>query len=280
MLPATFVNEVALHCPCSRISGSVLLLTRVCRLLALTVCQVSMFDFNMRPGRSVPIIAIVTVMGCGCGGCGGGGCNDSEYCRSVWPPFTNPGRTYKFYTGKPVLPFGYGLSYSRFLYKIIPELSLSSVSLQQRGMQVLGQVAVNVTNAGDVDADEVVLGFISPPPGISRPLLQLFDFARLHVKAGQTMTGWFAAAECKSRSDFVAQWCCLLPPPASASLMTPVFGMRSFAVALLFPVCRCSHCTLNRYWPSGTFHVRIGVDGSEGTAGQPTPFALHDFEVE
>ena len=91
-----------------------------------------------------------------------------EFRRSSWPPFTNPGRTYKFYTGKPVLPFGYGLSYSRFLYEILPELSLSSVPVQQRGLQVLGHVAVNVTNAGNFDADEVVLGFISPPPGTSQ----------------------------------------------------------------------------------------------------------------
>ena len=46
------------------------------------VNQVSMFDFGMRPGPS------------------------------AWPPGSNPGRTYRFYTGTPVLPFGFGLSES------------------------------------------------------------------------------------------------------------------------------------------------------------------------
>ena len=109
--------------------------------------------------------------------------------RSVWPPFTNPGRTYKFYTGKPVLPFGYGLSYSRFQYTLIPEMSLSRVALQHQTQHVLGHISVNVTNSGDVDADEVVLGFISPPAGSGRPLKQLFEFSRVHIKAGHTITG-------------------------------------------------------------------------------------------
>ena len=109
--------------------------------------------------------------------------------RSAWPPFTNPGRTYKFYSGKPVLPFGYGLTYSRFHYTIVPELSLSRVSQQQRALNVLGHITVNVTNVGDSDSDEVVLGFVSPPAATGRPLKQLFEFTRVHIKAGQSITG-------------------------------------------------------------------------------------------
>lgn len=167
-------------------------------------------------------------------------CFNCEPRRSVWPPFTNPGRTYKFYNGKPVLPFGYGLSYTRFLYKIVPELSLSSVLAQQQGLPVLGHVAVNVTNTGDVDADEVVLGFISPPPGATRPLTQLFDFARVHVKAGQTTTGSLAAAARESRADVVSQSCCPLPPPASASSTKLAVGV--FSLALLSAVCNRGFC--------------------------------------
>jgi hypothetical protein len=48
--------------------------------------SVSLFDFGMRPGAS------------------------------PWPPGTNPGRTYRFYTGTPVLPFGFGLSYTTWTY--------------------------------------------------------------------------------------------------------------------------------------------------------------------
>ena len=52
--------------------------------------------------------------------------------------------------------------------------------------------AVNVTNIGALDADDVVLGFVVPPgagqDGV--PLQSLFGFERVHVKAGQTVTVW------------------------------------------------------------------------------------------
>ncbi len=150
------------------------------------------------------------------------------FCRSAWPPFSNPGRTYKFYTGKPVLPFGYGLSYSRFIYALIPELSLSRVTLQQRALHVVGHVTVNVTNAGDVDADEVVLGFISPPTGTGRPLKQLFEFTRVHIKAGHTATGAACALVCASVCQCTltppCQLRCRSLPPVSASSMKRALG--------------------------------------------------------
>ena len=39
---------------------------------------------------------------------------------SAWPPGTNPGRTYRFYTGTAVVPFGFGLSYTTWVYTPIP----------------------------------------------------------------------------------------------------------------------------------------------------------------
>ena len=51
---------------------------------------------------------------------------------------------------------------------------------------------VNVTNTGSVDADDVVLGFLTPPGAGTQgiPLKSLFGFERVHVKAGQTVTVW------------------------------------------------------------------------------------------
>ena len=68
---------------------------------------------------------------------------------------TAPGRSYKFYTGKPVLPFGWGLSYTTF--KISPpadqfehaEFGVSESAWSQ-------EYAVTVTNTGSVAGDEVV----------------------------------------------------------------------------------------------------------------------------
>merc|ERR1712151_178781 len=151
--------------------------------------QISIFDFNMRPGPSPFARPDCTN-------------HDASQC----PRGKNPGRTYRFYIGKPVVPFGYGLSYTTFKYTPLggsDVVSLTKIdSLLQsarHGFVTLGAVeragaaaefAVNVTNTGDVDADDVVLGFITPPDagkdGI--PLKSLFGFERVHVKAAQTVT--------------------------------------------------------------------------------------------
>merc|ERR1719181_1847316 len=49
---------------------------------------------------------------------------------------------------------------------------------------------VNVTNTGKMDADDVVLGFLTPPGAGQNgvPLKQLFGFERVHVKAGETVS--------------------------------------------------------------------------------------------
>jgi len=60
----------------------------------------------------------------------------------------------------------------------------------------LGGFAVNVTNTGHVDSDDVVLGFVTPPNAgkDGAPLKSLFGFERVHVKAGATVTVWLYPA--------------------------------------------------------------------------------------
>ena len=54
----------------------------------------------------------------------------------------------------------------------------------------IAQHKVTVTNTGSRDADHVVLGILKPP-GAGQggvPLQSLYDFARVHVRAGQSVT--------------------------------------------------------------------------------------------
>ncbi|MEI9921528.1 MAG: glycoside hydrolase family 3 C-terminal domain-containing protein [Bacteroidota bacterium] len=75
------------------------------------------------------------------------------------------GRTYRFFEGEPLYPFGYGLSYTSFSYK----------DLKVDGMKV----SVNVTNTGKSDGDEVVQVYASGT---------LAAFKRVHLKAGESTT--------------------------------------------------------------------------------------------
>ena len=65
--------------------------------------------------------------------------------------YTMEGRTYRYYNGDPLYPFGYGLSYTQFMYS---GLSVSPTSVK-KGENVL--VTVTVENKGMFDADEVIL---------------------------------------------------------------------------------------------------------------------------
>ncbi len=61
--------------------------------------------------------------------------------------------------------------------------------------EVVASLFVNVTNTGNMDSDDVVLGFLVPPQagqgGV--PLQELFGFERVHVRAGETVTVYLGA---------------------------------------------------------------------------------------
>jgi beta-glucosidase len=89
-------------------------------------------------------------------------------------------RTYRYFTGEPLYPFGYGLTYSKFEYS---NMKLSSPDLEA-GNPVT--VEVDVKNSSRRAGDEVVELYITFPKLPGAPLRALRGFARVHFDAGQT----------------------------------------------------------------------------------------------
>lgn len=90
------------------------------------------------------------------------------------------GRTYRYFRGEPLYPFGHGLSYSRFEYA---DLRLDKPRLGARDEL---RVSVNVKNAGARDADEVVQLYVSDVESKRpMPIKELRGFERLHLKRGE-----------------------------------------------------------------------------------------------
>ncbi|MCR6660527.1 MAG: glycoside hydrolase family 3 C-terminal domain-containing protein [Asticcacaulis sp.] len=96
--------------------------------------------------------------------------------------YSMKGRTYRYFKGEALYPFGYGLSYTRFSYAPA-KLSASKVSGSGEFT-----VSVDVTNRGQMDGDEVVQLYLSHPGEKDVPIRALARFGRVHLKAGETKT--------------------------------------------------------------------------------------------
>jgi beta-glucosidase len=92
------------------------------------------------------------------------------------------GRTYMYFKGKPLYPFGFGLSYTTFRYS---GLRTDSPTLPAAG---LIDIRLNVSNVGARDGEEVVQLYTQLPDSkVPRPRLSLQAFQRVAIKAGATM---------------------------------------------------------------------------------------------
>lgn len=81
----------------------------------------------------------------------------------------------------PLFPFGFGLSYTQFSYR---NLTLSTGKIFPHESLA---VTVTVSNTGDRDGDEVVQLYISDLVSqVTRPVVELKDFARIHLKKGES----------------------------------------------------------------------------------------------
>ena len=93
------------------------------------------------------------------------------------------GRTYMYMKGKPLYPFGYGLSYTSFRYA---NLRTDRPALAKNGVAT---VSVDVTNSGRMAGDAVPQLYVHHLGSkVARPIQQLAGFQRVHLAPGETKT--------------------------------------------------------------------------------------------
>ena len=107
------------------------------------------------------------------------------------PPFEDysmKGRTYRYMTQKPLYPFGFGLSYTKFAYK--------SAGLSKSVIRKTDSVKlyVEVQNTGKRNGDEVVQVYLRNPNDPNGPLKALKSFKRVSLKAGESKKVSFGLA--------------------------------------------------------------------------------------
>ncbi len=98
------------------------------------------------------------------------------------PPFVDyrmTGRTYRYFTGKPLFGFGYGLSYTTFAYG-----GLRAPAAVKAGETIT--VRATVTNSGAVEGDEVAELYLTPPDDGQGLLRSLAGTRRVHLKPGES----------------------------------------------------------------------------------------------
>jgi len=106
------------------------------------------------------------------------------------------GRTYMYFQGNPLYPFGYGLSYTTFRYS---NLKTSAATLRASGEIT---VSVDVTNTGKRQGDEVVQLYVKHlNSGVERPIKELKGFRRVTLAPGQTRT-----VELPLKAETLAYW--------------------------------------------------------------------------
>ncbi len=126
------------------------------------------------------------------------------------PDFQNysmAGRTYRYYAGKALFPFGYGLSYTSFSY------GKPRFSARQLGPASTLRVTVPVRNTGARDGDEIVQVYVRHVnSAVPQPIRSLCTFQRVSIPSGQTRTATLTVSSAQFRYWDVARKAYVVEP--------------------------------------------------------------------
>jgi len=95
--------------------------------------------------------------------------------------YSMQGKTYRYFKGKPLYPFGYGLSFTTFEY--------SNLKVNRKKIKSADtlNISFNVANIGKVDGDEVCQLYVRDAEStLPMPIKQLKGFERVHLKTGES----------------------------------------------------------------------------------------------
>jgi len=98
-------------------------------------------------------------------------------------------RTYRYFDGEPLYPFGYGLSFTSFAYKN------ARVDREKIAAKESAKISVDVANTGAMAGEEVVQLYVTHPGKAGAPLRALKGFERVHLDRGQTKTVSFTLSD-------------------------------------------------------------------------------------
>jgi beta-glucosidase len=104
------------------------------------------------------------------------------------PPFNDyamKGRTYRYFAGKPVYPFGHGLSFTNFAYS--PLALQPAAGGAEQGLRV----STEVSNTGAMAGDEVAQLYLNFPDAPGVPRVALRGYQRFSLKPGERRTVTF-----------------------------------------------------------------------------------------
>ncbi len=90
--------------------------------------------------------------------------------------YSMKGRTYRYFQGDPLYPFGFGLSYAKFEYS----------ALHAQRMPQGAKISVRVRNSSNREGDEVVQLYVGGAGGPDDPVRQLRGFQRIHLGPGES----------------------------------------------------------------------------------------------